>query len=1031
MKLTGSNAWLPSLAALTALVACSDSLSKVDGGGAMYIDTCSLGCNRGIDADGSILDVTCQVTAISRNQEVAVVFSSAVDMAKVTSQSFRVIDTATGGVPTGTFVRDPANDHRLIYRPSLTFDSLGNPIYGFDPDTTYQVRIKGEQGTGQMALGPFIESIGGRANQSALDCSVRTDTSIVDQVPGAPVFSAVVDTVDPNSGAIIPGQDADGAVDVSQNTSIDFTFQDVMNPATLANPSTGLAPYITIQVDPDGDLGTSSDRVDVFGTFDIDIDLELLVTRLSFTSFQPLPSSGSDPANPRLVVVNLPSGVLDLAGNSLDDFDSDGAPGGIFSFAVEVVPFGAFELVDEFNSATPGENDFGQDSSRSCVGMLSVDNTLVRGVGGGSGRLGELILSPGENVVLVTDNSSGAGSTFPLPNHPADILGNDDATIIEIIDGVFEFSSVHVPNGASITFQGGNPARLFSRGPITVDEGGVIDVSGGNAPTHDGVLMHSQQASSFVGEGGPFAGAGGVGGDRYDTQDLSLQIAGGTGNPGAITAGQAGEGVGQFANLGGGRGGAKYPDNYPTGIATQIQLGDLTFSTGCASDQVGGTGSGGAYAVDGQPGIASAETTVSSSPAGVENAGPDTAGGDPTGVFDASGLARTLTPDEGPGGANFPHGFLRGGSGGGGGGNHPMNSHSNSTGGDSDCWDSNMYTIDEWYDHSGASGGGGGGVIQVTSGTRITLSGEVKSVGGQGGTAITGGFSSPGGGGSGGGVLLQAVDILVLNQPMRINVEGGEGGASNWVNQDTGLPSMGGQGSPGIVRIEDFFGFVDDATLAPSIAPFDPLDPTSPDILSVGAGAYDQPATFRDGYLPNAFTGSVSCWKVPPGNFFEMSFDADGDDPASGDPTLMGWNADITFATNPTQPNNTVTVSYRGFDPLGDNPFGESLESHYGDTMNHDFDGDGNLDGTAPITFRFQGARTFMALDNPCDVDLIGPASPINQGSLTPWVSHPAELNNYDPKPSMVRFTVIYDATQLSMHSVLAVDNLIIRGALD
>ncbi|HJO26889.1 MAG TPA: hypothetical protein QF730_06555, partial [Planctomycetota bacterium] len=99
MKLTGSNAWLPSLAALTALVACSDSLSKVDGGGAMYIDTCSLGCNRGIDADGDILDVTCQVTAISRNQEVAVVFSSAVDMAKVTSQSFRVIDAATGGVP--------------------------------------------------------------------------------------------------------------------------------------------------------------------------------------------------------------------------------------------------------------------------------------------------------------------------------------------------------------------------------------------------------------------------------------------------------------------------------------------------------------------------------------------------------------------------------------------------------------------------------------------------------------------------------------------------------------------------------------------------------------------------------------------------------------------------------------------------------------------------------------------------------------------------------------------------------------------
>ncbi|MDP6519604.1 MAG: hypothetical protein QF411_06870, partial [Planctomycetota bacterium] len=697
---------------------------------------------------------------------------------------------------------------------------------------------------------------------------------------------------------------------------------------------------------------------------------------------------------------------------------------------VEAVPFGAFELRDEFSSTTPGPNDFGQDASRSCAGMLSVDNNLVRGVGGGSGRLGELILSPNETVVLVTDNSSGAGATFPLTNHPADILGNNNETVIEVTDGVFEFASVYVPNGASITFQGENPARLFSRGPITVEEGGVIDVSGGAAPNHDGVLMHSQQTTSFVGEGGPFAGDGGIGGDRHDTQDLNLQIAGGTENPGAITFGLPGEGVGQFANLGGGRGGVQYPATYPTGIATQIQLEDLTFSTGCASDQVGGTGGGGAYAIDGLPGIAVAETDISTSPAGVENAGPATAGGDSTGIFDANGLARTLTPDEGPGGVNFPHGFLRGGSGGGGGGNHPMNTHSDSTGGDSDCWGGTT-VIDEWYDHRGASGGGGGGVIQATSGTRLSLSGEIKSVGGQGGTAITGGFASPGGGGSGGGVLLQAVDISILDQPGRVNVDGGEGGASQWVGELSGLPSTGGKGSPGIVRIEDFFDALDVGELAASITPFDSNDPNSPDILSAGGGAYDQPATFRDGYLPNAFTGSVSCWRVPDGNFFEMSFDADSDDPVSGDPSLMAWNADVIFAPNPAAPATTVTVAYRGFDPLGDNPFGVSLESHYGNTMNHDFDGDGNPDGTAPITIRFQGARTFKDLDNPCTVDLIGPDSPINQGSLTPWVSHPAELNDFDPKPNMVRYTVVYDATQISMHNVQAIDNLIIKGALD
>jgi hypothetical protein len=593
----------------------------------MFIDTCSLGCNRGVGPDGEIQDVTCQVTAIHKNQEIAILFSVPVDMARVNSQSFRVINTATGGVPTGAFVLDPLNDHRLIYRPSLTFDPLGNPIFGFDPLTTYQVLIKGEQGTGVMGLPPFIESTGGRANQSALDCTVRTDTSIADYVPGPPIFTVVVDTIDPGTGEIIPGQAAPGAVNVSQNTRLEFTFLDVMNPATLANPSSGLAPYIIVQVDPDGDLGTVNDRVEVFGTFVVDLDLELLVTHLTFTSFQPLPSSGSDLANPRLIVVTVPAGVLDLAGNSVSDFDDNGTAGGSFSFAVEAIPFGPFELRDEFNSATPGENDFGQDASRSCAGMLSVENTLVRGVGGGSGRLGELHLAPGEHVVLVTDDNSGTGQTFPLQNHPADILGNANETTIEITDGVFEFSSVYVPGGASVTFQGDNPARLFSRGTISVDDGGWIDVSGGSAPDHDGILMHSQQSGSFVGEGGPFAGAGGVGGDRYDTTNLGLQIAGGVSNSGAVTVGARGEGVGRFGHLAAGIGGVRYPGIYPTGISTQIELGDLTFSTGCASDQVGGTGSGGGYALDGEPGQAVAETLLSTSPRGGGECRADDAGG--------------------------------------------------------------------------------------------------------------------------------------------------------------------------------------------------------------------------------------------------------------------------------------------------------------------------------------------------------------------------------------------------------------------
>jgi hypothetical protein len=86
----------------------------------------------------------------------------------------------------------------------------------------------------------------------------------------------------------------------------------------------------------------------------------------------------------------------------------------------------------------------------------------------------------------------------------------------------------------------------------------------------------------------------------------------------------------------------------------------------------------------------------------------------------------------------------------------------------------------------------------------------------------------------------------------------------------------------------------------------------------------------------------------------------------------------------------------------------------------------------APLVVRFQGAKLVGNLTNPCIVDITGPTSPILAGSLTPWVRHPSELNNFNPKPDILRFTILFDANKATEFSkIVGVTNLQVRGTSD
>ncbi len=1014
---------------------CSSGSSK--NLGTMFVESCSLGCTNGKGGE----QVFCSIVNTFRNQEVSILFSEAIDFSSVSTSSFRVVDVSNGTTPVGTFVIDPANPKRLIFRPDLTFDQLGNPEYGFDANTAYEITIPGEA---QGDTPPFIRSTGGRNNQSRLDCSILTGTEIVDPVPGPPLVDVTVDVVTAYDSNGEPSEfdfdvPANGAVDVHRLSDIVFTFHDIMNVATLLNPSTGQSTFITVEVDPDGQLGTD-DRVPVTGSYFFNLDLEHLRTVLVFTPTDGYPSASTAP---RLIVVNIPEAVLDLAGNPV----TPQTGGGIVAFVPEVVDFEPLDIEEGFVDETL------HDISES--GADWGDGRLQRAASASSGRLGKLRVRTGESVVLDTDSQD-----FPLTNEPLDIIGNADIggdfpTTVTVLDGIFEFSSVLVETGGQLEFTGSKPPRLLSRGSIEIQNGGLVTLAGTSASAHSSeVAKPSENPDETNGLGGPNAGDGGYGGDRFNATGAVydyLRSVGAISNPGADYDGRDGIGVGNdAAEASRGRGALHYPSVFPTSSDTD-DVGDIAFefdsgNCECFVLMVGSAGTGGGYALPTDTIVSASHDPTADQPAGDQNqdlagtAGASQVAGlnlEPPDLENSGYLIRLLQPNPpGPftGGLAYPY-HLRGGAGGGGGGLHPYGGKSFS---DFSCFlcivNDGFAFWDSWHDHSAAAGGGGGGAIQVRSGTEVAVLGRIDCSGGDGGSSVDPGsssadlvtdFASPGGGASGGAILTQAPTVALGPSVGRLNVAGGTGGQGQGVL----MIVDGGEGSPGLIRIEDGSTRTRlemNQEYAISILPFDDgsVDgdfDSDGDYLGDGDSVQwlsVEPGGFVDSeFRPESYSASVSCWFRPEGNFFSLNFAEDD----GVQPEDMGWNMDVYWMGS----SEADLIPFRGGDTFGGNDF----ETQIGNVLNHAADAGA---GVSPICVRFQGARLTGSVSDICSVDLNGPNVVAN--SVTPWVDHPAMLNDAVIKPNAIRFCIIFDvASEVggAAANVHGVTNLVIHANPD
>jgi hypothetical protein len=984
-----------SLSLTLALAACSGGSGGSSG--SMSISSCSLGCA----SSGGSGQVSCGITNVFVNQEIRIAFGRPVDLTTVNNNTFQVVEISSGKTPPGSFSIDPNDDKVLIYRPLLTFDSSGNPVFGLTDGETYQVKLPG---TVLDPIGPYIQSTGGQNNVNRMQCSIVASEGVFDPKPGQATMQIFVDVADVSTydGTFYPSlcgappclfedQEATGTIlsDVFRDTQITIFFDDLMNPGTLVNPVTGTSDLIEVIVDPDGDITDPTDQSPIDGTYTINIDQDALVTTVVFTPESSLPSAGTDVVNPRKIIVRVPAQVLDLGGLPISN-------SGDTVFIPEAVPFPEQTIVEGFSTSA------NEDTERTGNTWVS-PNGLVKGPGGGSGRHGDLSIPAGTTVTLNTDSEDFSSISDPAIYDPTTTVDMTVPGVVDpITDGVFEFSTLLVETGGTLKFTGSKPPRVYVRGEMLIQ--GILSVAGATPVDHISILFDGGAG----GAGGPGGGNGGPGGDLPDVGSGSdLLFAGGIDNPNnpvyyTDLDGKPGEGIpfpdtiSPTSTVAEGDGGLAWPQPHPSFpggfmpddrgdiLGMQLDPGAL-----CKETTPGGPGAGGAYALDGTSGIAT-EAFGSQSDILPPNATP---GASAEVGIDA--VVRSLDPDLG---------LLRGGAGGGGGGAGIIDTQTDGKAIFGPCTLTTTgfpAVVVAYKQASGAGGGGAGGGLQAQAGRKLTVNGVIDASGGDGGSRDNTAGSSvnkaqAGGGGAGGGVLLQSPQVLLSAVPGRVDISGGSGGTGNPAG------SVGGSGGAGLLRMETFTPLPTITTESTKIFP-DPvqlavLGATPSDILDIQAWDPAAPTST----VPNTMSGAQSCWLQPTGNFFLLSFVPD-----DGMAGTLGWDLSLKIfgVTNPQ--------SYRGNNEIT----GGSLQGLLGNTL-----------GASALIVRFQGARSLTTIEDLCDVELYGPESDIFPGSLTPWVTDPVMLNDYygDPtlRPNMIRFSVIWDSSQIFYNNIEGITDL-------
>jgi len=398
---------------------------------------------------------------------------------------------------------------------------------------------------------------------------------------------------------------------------------------------------------------------------------------------------------------------------------------------------------------------------------------------GGDGALGDFRPTGiASTILLDTDYQI-------LPLLDSSTPGVKRTTIVK--GGVFNFTSISIPEGVTVVGFGSNPLVLKATGTITI--AGTIDVSGLNGM--DDVTFDSAFVPTPGGLGGPGGGRGGVGQPTVPEYFQTLT---------QLRSPQGGEDGFGYSNLvqNGGRGGES------GAVGTSVKYQDSA-NGGDDPDSRGAGGGGGSFLQEGGFGYLGR---------GAWGANPDDPAryffrdawwfdnGNPNPIPSVDQYMTTHPRGGDPGDRPFSDGddqndfigiggevpFLRGGQGGGGGGSRldSMNPATIALG----AGTLPLPLDRSAFDAKGGGGGGGGGALGLYALGDIVIesTGVILARGGYGGGGEVIGYSDYGGGaggGSGGAVIIDSGMEIAVRAGAIIDLSGGWPGDAREVVKST------------------------------------------------------------------------------------------------------------------------------------------------------------------------------------------------------------------------------------------------------
>lgn len=790
------------------------------------------------------------------------VFNDRVDAATVSFTTITIVEKVTGSSPPGQFLVDGS---RVVFRPALLETPTGLQ-FGFIDGAEYEVRLAASPQTA------VVHSRIGRPNTTPLTCVVRT-SGIADLVPGDPSVSFT-----PNAANPPPTRDFD----------IVITFNDLMQKFQLVDPQTGESPTISVKLVEQSPGGTL--EIDVMGTFTAELDQDSLTTKVIFDAVSDYPGNKNGSRTLRL---DFSPQISDLAGNTLSNSGSFTIP----LPASSTTPGSFEETFDDQTQedgmgsvATLWGNPAGYLDS-------GLDPVTGLHKGGGHGVLGAFspasdfefdtdtttfLVSEYENLIgedIIIDATNGNHvfmfeSIHIPPGITVSAIGTNPLRLVSrgeiIVEGTLAADGEAAPSNFAKFFpilresisnestqgvtplesKGGDPAL----GKLTGGAGGkggwawynvVVYYDENNPDPYQNQgfapdpgryvdFLQSDAAHGFNGEG--IGGYVPVGRPLLTPGDIPTDL-------------QNGCGMGSWAWPLVSNGYFRDPVNFADPVTIRTHLNPTTSLYENIVTHRARGGGGGGFWTEGQQGNFYDED--STDPLGnrlgdnpdlnepvidapndiweynVDYAWDSVNGGS---VMDASGgMVDLLTLYAGIETLN-PYAvggsLLLGGAGGGGAGSGEHGSY------DDPLWQT-PGLVDTYRNSDGAGGGAGGGAMQLQGGNRLTVSGELRAEGGDGGDSefmvnipyqpenlisIARPGDAGGGAGSGGSILLQICGDLQVDADA-ISVAGGEGGLGSVGNH-------GGDGGSGLIRFETATGSQSLAELQAMVMPDEAVDLT-------------------------------------------------------------------------------------------------------------------------------------------------------------------------------------------------------------